>query len=358
MKKETINQTILKYLRHLTNSDWIIEEAYKFEFANFLQSNIDFLRQTDTEVLDILLRSQTIKYDKSSRGIQFIQKSGRETLNTFMQLNDIPLLKQFQTKSFDTIDWANRTMSFTALSAWLSSLFPDRLFPIPATGINATINYLFETDLVNFPKTGEKYILGCQDFMKQTQDELKKYPIEEIHLKVWNKYFADNPNLHIKQKSQFGQVDWNWLTQDFHLFVYRNVLNLYKHKGEDTKPIEISDDFEPIGIEGQGKLAIHMRYERDNSLIRKIKELAIKANPMLNCEVCGFSFFEKYGELGQGFIEAHHKRPLSETKETKTTRDDIALVCSNCHRMIHRGISQLDDNSIMTTDELKALMNE
>jgi hypothetical protein len=26
--------------------------------------------------------------------------------------------------------------------------------------------------------------------------------------------------------------------------------------------------------------------------------------------------------------------------------------------MIHRGISQLDDNSIMTIDELKALMNE
>lgn len=357
MKKETINRTILKYLRHLKNSDWIIEEAYKFEFANYLQSNIDFQRQTDEEILAILLKSQTIKFDKS-RGIQFIQKSGREKLKTFIQLSDIPLLRQFQTKSFDTIDWSNRTMSFTALSAWLSSLFPDRLFPIPTTGFDATINYLFETDSLNFPKTGEKYILGCQEFMKQTLDELKKYPIEEIHLKVWNKYFANNPDLKIKQKNAFGQVDWNWLTQDFHLFVYRKILSLYKPEGKDKKQIEISDDFEPIGIEGQGKLAIHMRYERDNSLIKKIKELAIKTNPMLNCEVCGFSFFEKYGELGKGFIEAHHKRPLSETKETKTTRDDIALVCSNCHRMIHRGFSQLEDNSIMTIEELKALINE
>lgn len=355
MKKETVNQTILKYLQHLTTSEWITEEAYKFVFANFLQSNIDFQRQTDEEILDILLRSQTIKYEKSN-GIQFIQKSGRETLKIFIQINDILLLRQFQTKSFDTIDWTHRTMSYTALSVWLSSLFPDRLFPIPSKGIDETINYLFETDLENFPKTGEKYILSCQEYMKQTQDELKKYPVEEIHLNIWNKYFTDNPNLHIKPKPQFGQVDWNWLTQDLHLFVYRNILNLYKPK--ETKKTNISDDFEPISVEGEGKLATHMRYERDNSFIRKIKELAIKANPMLNCQVCGFSFFDKYGELGQGFIEAHHKLPLSETKETKTTRDDIALLCSNCHRIIHRGTSQLDDNSIMTIDELKALLNE
>lgn len=357
MKKETINNTILKYLRHLTSSEWIINEAYKFEFANFLQNNIDFQKQKDNEILEILLRSQTIKYDKS-RGIQFIQKSGRETLKTFIQLNDISLFRQFQNNNFDNIDWSSRSMSFTALSAWLSSLFPDKMYPIPATGIDATINYLFETDIKNFPKTGEKYILACQDFMKQTQDELKNYPLEEIHLKVWNKYFIDNPEQNIKPKKNFEQVDWNWLAQDFHLFVYRKVLNLYKPKGDNDNPIIIPDDFEPIGIEGQGKLATHMRYERDSNLIKKIKELAIKANPMLNCEVCGFSFYEKYGELGQGFIEAHHKKPLSETKETKTTRDDIALVCSNCHRMIHKGISQLDNNSIMTTDELKALINE
>ena len=188
MKKETINNTILKYLRHLTSSEWIINEAYKFEFANFLQNNIDFQKQTDNEILEILLRSQTIKYDKS-RGIQFIQKSGRETLKTFIQLNDIPLFRQFQNNNFDNIDRSSRSMSFTALSAWLSSLFPDKMYPIPATGIDATINYLFETDIENFPKTGEKYILACQDFMKQTQDELKNYPLEEIHLKVWNKYF-------------------------------------------------------------------------------------------------------------------------------------------------------------------------
>lgn len=137
-------------------------------------------------------------------------------------------------------------------------------------------------------------------------------------------------------------------------------MKLYKPKNNDESEIKtgkITDDDEPVSIEGLSKLAIHMRYERDSKLIRKIKEDAIKLNPMLNCEVCGFSFFEKYGVLGQGFIEAHHKKPLNETKETKTTKDNIALVCSNCHKMIHKGISKLADNIILTIHELKDMLN-
>lgn len=357
MKRASIDNAILKYLHHLTSSEWIVDEAYKFEFANYLQSNIDSVKQTDAEILEILLHSQKIKYE-NSRGIQFIQKSGRETLSTFIQINDIPLFRQFESSDFESVDWSNRSMSFTALSAWLSSLFPDKMYPVPIIGIDATINYLFETDIETFPKKGERYIMACQDFMKQTQDVLRNFPLQEIHLKVWNKHFIGNPDQNVKSKVQFEQVDWNWLAQDFHLFVYRNVLNLYNPKSQIETRAVFPDDFEPTAIEGQGKLATHMRYERDSSLIRKVKELAIKANPMLNCEVCGFSFREKYGELGQGFIEAHHKRPLNETRETRTTRDDIALVCSNCHKMIHKGISQRDNNSIMTIDELKELIEK
>jgi len=41
--------------------------------------------------------------------------------------------------------------------------------------------------------------------------------------------------------------------------------------------------------------------------------------------------------LGRGFIQAHHTIPVSELrKESKTKVRDIALVCSNCHRMLHR----------------------
>jgi predicted HNH restriction endonuclease len=67
------------------------------------------------------------------------------------------------------------------------------------------------------------------------------------------------------------------------------------------------------------------------------------------CEVCGFNFAAVYGERGNGFIEAHHLVPISRGERVNTIHD-IALVCSNCHSMIHR------TNPPISVDELKELM--
>src|SRR5438105_2747495 len=42
------------------------------------------------------------------------------------------------------------------------------------------------------------------------------------------------------------------------------------------------------------------------------------------------------GSVGEGFIECHHTRPLSDSGPTRTALKELALVCSNCHRMLHR----------------------
>ena len=356
MREEILEKAILKYIYASNNSDWVFDEAYKFEFANYLQNKVNFDNQTDEEILEILLHSQTINYD-GMRGVQFIQKSGKETLSTFIELKDVEMFREFRISDFDAIDWSNASMSYPGLSAWLSSLFPDKIYPAPAKGFSETINYLFQTDYNKFPKIGAKYISECQSYLATTANKLKKYPIQEVNLNVWNKYFKENPELGIEPKTEFDQVDWNWISQDFHLFVHRNILKLYKPKS-NSRNAEILEDIEPVGIEGQSTLAIHMRYERNSSLIKKIKQKALKSNPMLNCQVCDFSFYEKYGELGKGFIEAHHLNPLHETRERKTSAKDIALLCSNCHKMIHRGMSQNEENTIMTIEELKNVLTD
>ncbi len=62
----------------------------------------------------------------------------------------------------------------------------------------------------------------------------------------------------------------------------------------------------------------------------------------LECEACVFDFHKFYGEIGKGYIECHHRTPLASFKvETITTLDDLALVCPNCHRMLHRRIDTL-----------------
>ena len=58
------------------------------------------------------------------------------------------------------------------------------------------------------------------------------------------------------------------------------------------------------------------------------------------CQACGFDFAITYGPMGEGFIEAHHLRPISGLEEGATVSfeaaTDFAFPCSNCHRMIHR----------------------
>jgi 5-methylcytosine-specific restriction protein A len=94
--------------------------------------------------------------------------------------------------------------------------------------------------------------------------------------------------------------------------------------------------------EGRAVLRLHWSRERDPKLVRLKKAQALKASGRLICEVCDFDFEARYGPHGADFIEAHHTRPVSTLSPGQTARPaDLALVCSNCHRMLHRGPSLL-----------------
>lgn len=64
------------------------------------------------------------------------------------------------------------------------------------------------------------------------------------------------------------------------------------------------------------------------------------ADGRLRCQVpgCGFDFEAVYGIIGAGFAHVHHLRPLAEASVPTVTRlEDLAVVCANCHAVIHRG---------------------
>jgi hypothetical protein len=89
--------------------------------------------------------------------------------------------------------------------------------------------------------------------------------------------------------------------------------------------------------EGQRKLRIHHDIERNSKAIRQKKALVLAETGSLECEACGFDFFETYGEIGKGFAECHHRMPIHTlTEESIITLGNLAIVCSNCHRMLHR----------------------
>lgn len=68
------------------------------------------------------------------------------------------------------------------------------------------------------------------------------------------------------------------------------------------------------------------------------------------CMVCKFDFEAVYGVIGRRFIECHHLREMADDEERETTINDVAVVCSNCHRMIHR------DGRLRTIAEMRRLL--
>ena len=98
--------------------------------------------------------------------------------------------------------------------------------------------------------------------------------------------------------------------------------------------------------EGKALLRIHLRRERSRKLVDAFK--LTLSDP--SCEACGMTFSEVYGELGAGYIEAHHKVPVSSLEDGHETKlSDLAALCANCHRVIHK-------NGLMPVGELASYL--
>lgn len=89
--------------------------------------------------------------------------------------------------------------------------------------------------------------------------------------------------------------------------------------------------------EGNPRLASHLIRERNNSIVREKKKEVLAKTGALRCEICDFDFKKVYGKYGSEFCEVHHRLPLHQADGVvKTELSDLAIVCSNCHRIIHR----------------------
>lgn len=94
-------------------------------------------------------------------------------------------------------------------------------------------------------------------------------------------------------------------------------------------------------LEGGLTLRTHLHRERNQGLVAAAKAAFKKQHGRLFCEVCGFDFAAVYGDLGAGFIEAHHDSPLADRVGSSETRaEDLRMVCGNCHRMLHRRLGK------------------
>lgn len=137
---------------------------------------------------------------------------------------------------------------------------------------------------------------------------------------------------------------------------FSNSLNIendnfknYLSEIQRDNPLNQQSTREISAVEGDRiLLANHYGRERNSKLVEARKSLA-RLDNKLNCECCNFSFTDFYG---QDYIECHHNIPISQGKRT-TIIEDLSLVCSNCHRMLHRKIN----NKYLTVNELSKILN-
>ena len=106
---------------------------------------------------------------------------------------------------------------------------------------------------------------------------------------------------------------------------YTDFVNCYQ---ETKKTSEVA--YQITAQEGESYECHHTEYKRNKA----VRESAAKRDNY-TCRICGFDFVRTYGEVGNHFIEVHHKDPVKDgTRETKL--DDLISVCPNCHSMLHK----------------------
>lgn len=152
-------------------------------------------------------------------------------------------------------------------------------------------------------------------------------------------------------KGGIGQSNvWYADSPDSEAIVAR-VLRLVESNGVGDSLPDVDRD--AYGFEGNPRLVAHMRRERNASIVQKKKKEVLGKTGALRCEACGFDFAKTYGEHGKEFCEVHHLVPLHKSDGiTKTELNELAVVCSNCHRIIHRM------NPMPTIQELKKVIRE
>jgi len=215
-------------------------------------------------------------------------------------------------------------------------------------------------------RTDSRQIHSKNPEIIELSDILNKLPIHDI--KPDNEKFR-NPNGVSLKLSNFLAIDPIYLGKgmdsysklDYDTFMaFVDDKKRLKKLAKQIKEIVLNDNLnlKLYNIENEENHSVkegliiyklHKCHERDSSINKKKKKTIFEKKGKLECEVCGFDFYKFYGKIGKGFIECHHKKPLSKIEtEVITTIDDLALVCSNCHKMLHREINTISIHELKT----------
>lgn len=161
-----------------------------------------------------------------------------------------------------------------------------------------------------------------------------------VYMKLCN-FLAIDPSYEGKGLSSGGKADqaiWDeFASRSEELAQLVSAIRQISQSEEAAQIQEMGEDeLEITAQEGRVLARTHFLRERNQKLVDRKKQAFLRNHRTLFCEACSFDFERTYGERGRGFIECHHLLPLAALADgRRTSLKDLALLCSNCHRMVH-----------------------
>jgi hypothetical protein len=180
-------------------------------------------------------------------GLQFLPGTGKSEFSEPLSIREAELIRDLQFLNWDADVLGRSGISLNALSGWIGTILPDRFIPVTSNHFRHSISYLFDLELKIYQDSEFDYFIHAQKHFLLTKKRLKEFRLDSLYLKEISEYLrVAFPKSLIKKKYQ--EHDWNWITQDFHLFIYREVL------GMDSVASTISDlrrtSFRPVITDG------------------------------------------------------------------------------------------------------------
>ena len=167
-------------------------------------------------------------------------------------------------------------------------------------------------------ETGElRYLLILDDY-----DELPEFDITLL-TEVWQGIYQEFSNISGGSRADLWLVKVKRLSSmqvDYQR--HASMLRIVKEYPHDEL------------IEDLTNMKMHERIDRNPRLSYKVKKIL-----GYTCQVCGFNIYNFYGPLRSDYIECHHLVPISQLKGQVVSLDpsrDFAVLCSNCHSIIHK----------------------
>lgn len=235
--------------------------------------------------------------------------------------------------------WVGIFDKFVTFSAQ-SGYYLVYLFREDMTGLYLSLNQGM-TEAKKLYKSDAKTALKSRaaNFRAMLGKEIEDYPEQSIDLRpsspgndtafyeagsICAKFYARG---HLPNESQ--------LTLDLIKMLKLYELLIQGEINSEVNNTTLDGDEPPnIAYEDATRFRMHKRIERNVHLVK-----AVKKYHGYTCQVCDTNFEARYGKIGTDYIEAHHLKPLATIKGQRVAMDpikDFAVLCANCHRMIHR----------------------